>query len=63
MAEGMPKPKSTIDTLRDRGRDIDAQVDAMVKPQAPKDEAPKKEEPKNLPKPSILGRLKKLVGM
>lgn len=64
MSEGMPRPKSTIDTLRDRGRDIDAQVDAMVKPQpAALEPEVKKVEPKGMPKPGMVDRLKRLVGL
>ena len=63
MGDGMPQPKkrSTYDTIKNRGRDIDEQVDAATNPKevAP----PKAPEPKGMPKPSLLDRVKRMVGM
>lgn len=62
MAEGMPKPRkpeSTYDTIKNRGRNLDAMIEEAetgeVKPQ------PAKAEPKGLPKPGLLERAKKFI--
>jgi hypothetical protein len=67
MAEGMPKPKMTTvpdayRKLRNRGEQLDAQMDeAETGTKAPE---PKKAEPqKGMPKPGIMDRLKKMVGL
>lgn len=48
--------------MRNRSRDIDAQVDAIVEPaKAPKQEQQKEAAQKGMPKPGMFDRLKKLI--
>jgi hypothetical protein len=65
MAEGMPKPRkpqSTYDTLRNRGRDLDEQIDEAAGDKPPSKAAePAKKEGVGMPKPSLLTRVLKVV--
>jgi hypothetical protein len=71
MAEGLVKPQSTYDTIKNRGRDLDTQIDTAVGGKSAEDapvpvpvsRAVPKTEPKGLVKPSTYDRLKKLVGL
>lgn len=66
MGEGMPKPKSTIDTIKSRRKTIDdAEREATGAEEPPDDtpyDKPKVEPKKGLPKPGgLLERVKKFV--
>lgn len=73
MAEGMPKPRkpqSTYDTIRNRGRNLDEDIDAAsgVEPKSKaadtrEDAKERKQEAAGMPKPSMLTRvLKQITG-
>lgn len=67
MAEGMPKPKMTTvpdayNKLRNRGRQLDEQIEEAETGE--KKPEPQKAEPqKGMPKPSMMDRLKRMVGL
>lgn len=67
MAEGMPKPKMTTvpdayRKLRNRGNQLDEQMEE-AETGVKKPEPPKAEPQKGMPKPGIVDRLKKMVGL
>lgn len=62
---GLPKPKSTIDTIKSRRQTIDdaerAAVGVEEEEPPPVEEKPKKIESKGMPKPGLLDKIKKFV--
>ena len=69
MAEGMPKPKMTTvpdayRKLKNRGEQLDAQMEeAETGEKKPEPKPEPKIEPKGMPKPGMIDRLKKMVGL
>lgn len=69
MGDGLPKPKSTIDTIKSRRQTIDdaeqAAVGAEEAPEPVREPRAKavKLEPKGMPKPGLISRVKRLVGL
>jgi len=61
MAEGLPKPRRSVyDTLKNRGEDLDEKISEAETGRKPE---PRKPEPKGMPKPGMLDRLKKFIGL